>query len=48
MLDIKFIRNNCKTIKEGCKNKGVNLDIDRLLEIEEKRRKIMKPRKRKL
>lgn len=37
MLDIKFIRENPKLIKEGAKNKGVDVDIDRLLEVDKKR-----------
>ena len=42
MLDIKFIRQNLKKIKEGCIQKGIKVDIDRLLEIDEKRRKKLK------
>ncbi len=38
MLDIKFIRQNPEKIKEGCRKKQVNVDIDRLLEIDKKRR----------
>ncbi len=38
MLDIKFIRENPEIVKKGAKNKGVKVDIDRLLEIDEKRR----------
>jgi len=34
MLDIKFIRENPETIKEGCRKKHVKLDIDRLLELD--------------
>ncbi len=41
MLDIRYIRNNPEIVKEGSKNKGVDLDIDRLLEIEEKRRSLL-------
>jgi len=41
MLDIKYIRNNPALVKEGSKNKGVNIDISRLLEVEEKRRNIL-------
>ncbi|MBI4837266.1 MAG: serine--tRNA ligase [Candidatus Portnoybacteria bacterium] len=37
MLDIKFIRENKEAIKEAVKNKGINLDLDELLEIDEKR-----------
>ncbi|MFH1036571.1 MAG: serine--tRNA ligase [Patescibacteria group bacterium] len=40
MLDIKFIRENPDKVKEGAKNKGVAVDIDRLLEVDKKRREI--------
>jgi seryl-tRNA synthetase len=38
MLDIKFIRENPEKIKEGCQKKGVKVDIDRILEVDKKRR----------
>jgi len=41
MLDIKFIRQNPNKVKEGCKNKRVEVDIDRLLEVDEKRRETL-------
>lgn len=41
MLDIKYIRNNPELVKEGSKNKGIDVDIDRLLEVEEKRRELL-------
>src|SRR3989338_3925211 len=41
MLDIKFIRENPDREKEGVKNKGVKADIDRLLELDEERRKLL-------
>ncbi|PJB99465.1 MAG: serine--tRNA ligase [Candidatus Nealsonbacteria bacterium CG_4_9_14_0_8_um_filter_35_12] len=37
MLDIKFIRNNPDLVKKGCQKKGVEVDIDGLLEIDKKR-----------
>ena len=39
MLDIKFIRENIGTVKENCKNRRVDVDINRLLEFDKKRRK---------
>jgi len=42
MLDIKFIRENPQIIKEGCQKKGVKVDIDRLLVLDEKRRGYIK------
>jgi len=42
MLDIKFIREHPDLVKEACKNKQVDIDIDRLLEIDKKRREILR------
>ncbi len=42
MLDIKFIRQNPEKVKEGCKKKRVDINIDELLEIDKKRREILK------
>ena len=41
MLDIKFIRENPKLVKEGIKRKQVEVDIDQLLEVDKKRRETM-------
>jgi len=41
MLDIKFIRQNPKIVKEGCQKKQVKVDIDLLLEIDKKRRETL-------
>jgi seryl-tRNA synthetase len=41
MLDLKFIRENPKLAKEGIKNKGEQGNIDEILELDEKRRKII-------
>ncbi len=41
MLDIKFIRENPDKVKEGCQKKQVKIDIDKLLELDEKRRKLL-------
>jgi len=38
MLDIKFIRENIKQIKEAAKNKNVKVDIGELLKIDKERR----------
>lgn len=38
MIDIKFIRENPKKVKEACKNKQVKVDIDRLLELDSQRK----------
>ncbi len=37
MLDIKFIRKNAETVKEACLKKNIKLDIDKLLELDEKK-----------
>ena len=42
MLDIKFIRENPEKVKKGCQNKQVKVDIDRLLELDKKRREYLK------
>lgn len=38
MLDIKFIRENTDLVKQNCKNRLVNIDIDELLKLDKKRR----------
>ncbi len=38
MLDIKFIRENPKLIKKTAQQKGIDLDLKRLLKLDEKRR----------
>lgn len=38
MLDIKYIKENSKLVKEAAKNKLINVDIDRLLELYENMR----------
>jgi len=42
MLDIKFIRENPELVKEAAKKKGVNVDIDALLAVDERRRHVLK------
>lgn len=41
MLDIKFIRENVETVKEAARNKRFDVDIDRLVELDETRRELM-------
>lgn len=41
MLDIKFIRENLEVVKEAAKNKNREVDWDRLLMLDEKRRKLI-------
>ena len=40
MLDISFIRENTDIVKDAAKKKGVEVDIDRLLAVDEERRTI--------
>lgn len=40
MLDIKFIRENKEAVEKAIKDKGIVLDLGKLLEIDEKRRKL--------
>lgn len=41
MLDIKYIRDNLEKVKKAAKDKNRQVDLDRLLELDEKRRKMM-------
>ena len=41
MLDIKFIRQNPEKVKEGIVKKQANIDIDRVLELDEKKREYL-------
>ena len=41
MLDIKFIRENADLIKAGAKKKHLEVDIDRLMAVDEKRRGLL-------
>lgn len=42
MLDIKFIRDNLDLVKDALKNRGCDIDLDKLLEIDLERKKIIK------
>ena len=42
MIDIKFIRENKEKVKKGVLAKGVKVDIDKLLKIDNKRRELIK------
>jgi seryl-tRNA synthetase len=37
MLDIKYIRENVEEVRQNCKNRGLKVDIDKLLELDKKR-----------
>jgi seryl-tRNA synthetase len=41
MLDINFIRENPDLVKDGADKKGFDVDIDRLLELDERRRELI-------
>ncbi|UCC80114.1 MAG: serine--tRNA ligase [Candidatus Zixiibacteriota bacterium] len=41
MLDLKFIRSNPDTVKLAARNKGEKVDIDKILELDKKRRDII-------
>jgi seryl-tRNA synthetase len=41
MLDIKYIRENKDAVKKNCQDRKTKCDIDRLLELDEKRRKLI-------
>ncbi|MDP3994051.1 MAG: serine--tRNA ligase [Candidatus Doudnabacteria bacterium] len=40
MLDIKFIRENQEAVRKAVKDKGIDLDLDKLLAVDERRRKL--------
>lgn len=42
MLDIKFIREHPDVVKQGCRAKQVEVDIDKLLELDGKKREYLK------
>lgn len=41
MLDINFIRENVELIKNTAKNKGIKVDVDRLVEVDQRRRELI-------
>lgn len=41
MLDIKFIRENTKLVKKAAKDKGYDIDIDKLLNLDDQRREFI-------
>ena len=41
MLDINFIHQNRQLVEEGVKAKGRKVDIEKLLELDEKRRELI-------
>jgi len=41
MLDIKFIRENAKLVAEKSKQKGYDVDVEKLLRVDEERRKLI-------
>lgn len=41
MLDINFIRENVELIKNTAKNKGIDVDVDRLLVVDQRRRELI-------
>lgn len=42
MLDIRYIRENAERVQEASKQKGYDVDISKLLELDEKRRELQK------
>lgn len=41
MLDINFIRENPEVVKKACKNKNVDIDVDRVLALDKGKRELM-------
>ncbi|MCD6228001.1 MAG: serine--tRNA ligase, partial [Candidatus Omnitrophica bacterium] len=42
MLDGKFIRENTELVKQALKNRGYDFDLDAFLQLDEKRRDLIK------
>lgn len=40
MLDIKYIRENAEKVKEAVQNKGIEVDIDELIKVDDERKKL--------
>jgi len=41
MLEINFIRENPQKVKDACKNKNANVDVDRILFLDKRKRELM-------
>ena len=41
MLDINFIRENSQKVKEACRNKNINVDVDRVLALDKRTKRIL-------
>src|SRR6056297_2018979 len=46
MVDINYIRENPKKIKKACQAKGTKVDIDKLLDLDQKRRKLIQEKQK--
>ena len=42
MLDIKLIRENPDLSKKACRQRGAKVDVDKILKLDEQRRKLQK------
>ncbi|MDP4007474.1 MAG: serine--tRNA ligase [bacterium] len=41
MLDIKYIKENREKVKEGCKKRGIDCDVSKILELDKKRKEFL-------
>jgi seryl-tRNA synthetase len=41
MLDTEFIRNNLQAVKDNCANRGVRADVDRVVALDDERRRLL-------
>ncbi len=41
MIDIRFIRENSEKVKQSCKNRGAVCNVDKILELDEKRKTLL-------
>ena len=40
MLDVAFIRDNLAKVKENCENRGVKADVDRVVALDDERKRL--------
>src|SRR3954467_15542212 len=41
MLDVQFIRDNLDAVKTNCKNRNVTCDVDRVVQLDDRRRQLI-------
>ena len=41
MLDIKFIRSDLERVRQGARDKGFEVDLDRLVQLDDERKQLL-------